>query len=157
MIDGRSIGNGLTLVCRSRSNCSGQDVSVDMLQQCRPETREHFAIKNHVDPRWRSGGGNGQVLKACTTVWHVGVVWNTKQFLSLLLFKSPHLVLEHFALEQTLTFVLKTLKLDALHGSQSVAAGHLTTIERTADSSGILVPNLAAYEYKIREEQHSHA
>jgi hypothetical protein len=39
---------------------------------------------------------------------------NTEQFLSLLLFQRTHLILEHFALEETLSLVFKALEFDTL-------------------------------------------
>ena len=48
------------------------------------------------------------------SVGGIGVVRDVEQFLSLLLFKCTHLILEHLALKKTLPLVLKSLELHAL-------------------------------------------
>ena len=50
-------------------------------------------------------GGYGTVLQG-SAVRRFGIVRDVKQLLSLLVFEDTHLVLEHFALEQTLSLVL---------------------------------------------------
>lgn len=144
MIDGGRVGHRFPLI-RSRANCFGQDVSVHWgLVRAEPD-RVVVIGESSVNAWGSGGGGRGHVLEgiAVQAVWVMG---DGKQLLSLLLLERPHLVFKHFALKETLAFMLKTLELDALSFTRQKEDTAASSLEDrlTADISDILVPSLAA-------------
>ncbi len=107
--------------------------------------RNKLAIEDGIHSRGGSGRRDCKVLNT-GTVGSVGIIGNAKQLLSLLLLENPHLILEHFALKSALPLMLESLELDTLQRKQVGRAPKRKIGLRTADISGILLPNLAAYD-----------
>jgi hypothetical protein len=104
----RRVAHGLALLGGRRDNRSRERVDVDRL------------AAGHVDGITSGIGRQSAVLagrrggRRHRNLLRVGVIGNAEELLLLLLFESPHLVLEHPALKRTLTLVFHTLELDTL-------------------------------------------